>query len=276
MAWEVDFFNIRFDVEYFTNPFIKNTSNANVIRELLTNCNAFPLGDFKHLPLQDIRVLRLRDYKLTTDLVHLFELIPKMPSLEYLDLQNSRPCQDDSGFLKVLQQLSHSNVTTLDIKDTGFCLMLRKSNSHRGDYISALKSLIHPSSGRLQELRAGDAIAFGDEDDDVCDTLASLLCPPTSLSTLRLGNDHLTKLSPAGQSLVIKIVKHNKTLQFLRVEAYVEENDYFLSAIADALQENTTLERVEVNSRLVWMNLGATLRLGQEVIDQTAVHGSFC
>ena len=267
MAWDVSFPSSTSsdDVEYFTNPFMKNTSNANVIRELHSTNNFFPLGDFKHLPLQEIRFLHLIYSELTiTDLVHLSELIPKMPSLECLNLW-STPCQDDYGFLKVLQQLSHSNVTSLNVKGTGFCLMLRKSNSHRGEYISAMKSLIHPSSGRLQELRAGDEFVFGYEDDGVCGTLASLLCPPSSLRALHLGSDWY-RLGPAGQSLAIKIVKHNKTLQFLRIELYIEEEDYFLSDIADALQENTTLERVEVeceddisrelralDSRLVWI-----------------------
>ena len=73
-----------------------------------------------------------------------------------------------------------------------------------------------------------------------------------------------------GQSLVFKIVKHNRTLQHLVLDLRInaQEMDRYLSAIADALQENATLQRVEVRSRrdisqhrafsldrrLVWIN----------------------
>ena len=159
MAWEV--VCISSPVEYFTKPFMKNTPSANVIKLIFfEGCNALQLYDFKHLPLQEVGVLQLLGCHLTnTDLIHLSELIPNMPSLEVLGLSSNQFTPQDDGFLKVLQQLSHSNVTTLNIRNTGFCSLLQSNSRH--DYISALESLIDPSSGRLQELTAGD-----DDDDD--------------------------------------------------------------------------------------------------------------
>ena len=242
--------------EYFTKPFMKNTPSANVIKKIdFTGCSALQLCDFKHLPLQEVRVLNFCSCHLTdTDLIHLSELLLNMPSLEDLNLSGNQFTPQDDGFLKVLQQLSHSNVTTLSIRETGFCSLLQ-SNSH-GDYISALKSLIDPSSGRLQELAAGDCY-----DDD--GTLSCLLSPPSSLRTLHLhypnlcfshfeDNTCLTTLcindwkwSDLQLSAVVKIVKHNKTLLYMKLKRM---EDLVLGAIADALQENTTLQEFEVAS----------------------------
>ena len=243
--------------EYFTKPFMKNTPCANVIKKIyFRSCGALQICDFKHLPLQGVRVLHLQYCRLTnTDLIHLSELILNMPSLEVFELNDQFTPQDD-GFLKVLQQLSHSNVTTLDIRDTG-CLL---QSSSRCDYISALKSLIDPSSGRLQELTAGDR---GDDG-----TLASLLSSPSSLRTLHLYKPNLCvshfedntclttlcinieKWSDLQLPAVVKIVKHNKTLLYMKLRYFgaleLNKQDPVLGAIADALQGNTTLQEFKV------------------------------
>ena len=267
--------------EYFTKPFMKNTPSANVIKKInFWACFALQLCDFKHLPLQEVRVLQLKDCHLTnTDLIQLSELILNMPFLEDLKLRYGA---FTPGFLKVLQQLSNSNVTTLNICDTGFCSLLQSNSRH--DYISALKSLIDPSSGRLQELTAGD----GDGDDG---TLASLLSPPSSLRTLCLwkpnlcfshfeDNTCLTTLcidvmwwSDLQLPAVVKIVKHNKTLLYMKLRMFaaldLDERDPVLGAIADALRGNTTLQEFKVayghdlsqhkaftlDRRLVWTKL---------------------
>ena len=195
-----------------------------------------------------------------TDLTHLFELIPNMPSLEVFDLSYNQFTRHDDDFLKVLQQLSHSNVTTLKISGAGFCCLMQSNSRH--DYISALKSLIDPSSGRLQELTAGDD---GDYDDG---TLASLLSPPSSLRTLHLwapnlcfshfeDNTCLTTLcievthwSDLQLPAVVKIVKHNKTLLYMKLMSFQdypipeteEHYDHVVSAIAAALQGNRSLK----------------------------------
>ena len=263
MALEVEC--ISSPAEYFTKPFMKNTPSANVIKKIyFGSCDALQICDFKHLPLQEVRVLQFYRCHLTnTDSIHLSELLLNMPSLEDLDLSANQFTPQDDGFLKVLQQLSHSNVTTLNIcADTGFCRLLQSNSRH--DYISALKSLIDPSSGRLQELTVG---GYGDDDDG---TLASLLSLPSSLRTLHLyypnlcfshfeDNTCLTTLcievmqwSDSQLPAVVKIVKHNKTLLYMKLRIVcvlqLDKPDPVLGAIADALQENTTLQEFEVAS----------------------------
>ena len=75
-----------------------------------------------------------------------------MTNLEKLDIQRN-PCTEGGvdGLLKVLQQLSYSNVSKLNIKDTGYCKLL-----HVTDHYSIMTQLIDPSSGKLKELDAGD------------------------------------------------------------------------------------------------------------------------
>ena len=64
--------------------------------------------------------------------------------------------------------------------ETGVCRLL-KDSPH--DYYSAIKALICPPSGRLEELRVCD----GDGEDD---TLAGLVSGPSSLKTLELMCDY--------------------------------------------------------------------------------------
>ena len=261
MAWEVDCKSSP--AEYFIKPFMMNAPSPNVIKLInFWECRALQLCDFKHLPLQEVRVLELQYCHLTnTDLIHLSELIPNMPSLEVFGLSYNQFTPQDDGFLMVLQQLSHSNVTTLKIRSTGFCSLLQSNSRH--DYISALKSLIDPSSGRLQELTAGD---YGDGNGG----LASLLSPPSSLRTLYLWAPNLcfshfedntclttlsidvSKWSNLQLPAVVKIVKHNKTLLYMKLGMFgshlLDKPDPVLRAIADALQENTTLQEFKVAS----------------------------
>ena len=186
MAWEVTFsyepvytteeLGDGNRIECFTKPFTINPPSVGTIRYL--EIDSFPrtlhLCDFKYLPLQETTVLRLIGCNLTnTNLILLSELIQNMPSLEELDLHFNKFTNQGDGFLRVLQQLSHTNVTTLNVESTGFYRLFQSTH----DYHSALKSLINPSSGRLLELRAGS---------DYDGTLASLLSPPSSLRTLHL------------------------------------------------------------------------------------------
>ena len=257
MAWEITCCSSQ--VEYFTKPFMKNPHSANVIKKLHFRCSTFQLCEFKHLPLQEVSVLHLVDFHDSSASVHssthISELISNMPSLEDLGLDGYRFAHESDGFLKVLQQLSHSNVTTLNIKHTA---ILKESNS-RHDYISALKSLIDPSLGKLKELGVGDG--FNDDG-----TLACLLSAPFSLRKLYLhlpnlslshfeDNSCLTTLGVTvwsdHQKYPVKIVKHNKTLQYMKLGIYLNADpDAYdppiLSAMADALKENSTLQKIEV------------------------------
>ena len=263
VIWEVSIFgDDSKSIEYFTKPFmIKNLPRVGVIEKLQLHNVRPQLCEFKHLPLQEIRVLKLICCELTnTDLIHLSGILPNMLTLEDLDLGwNAIPPQDD-GFLKVLQQLSLSNVTTLNVDNTGFCRLFQSNSPHIIGYISALKSLVNLSSGRLQKLAAH--VAHNKSDD--YGTLTSLLSPPSTLKRLSLPclrllfedntcSLHATAWDSSQQSLVLKIVKYNTTLQHLTLkldmDMHAQIKDNFMSAIADVLQENTTLQRVEVTCR---------------------------
>ena len=249
MTWKVNFANCS--SEYFTKPFMINNSPSVGVIEKLSFSNVRPqLCEFKHLPLQEIRILQLSFCELTnTDLLHLSELITNMPSLEELNLSDNNFTPQDDGLLKVLQQLSHSNVTTLNVEYTEFHRLFQSNSTH--DYLSALKSLINPSSGRLLKLSAEDVVS-----DEISDGTFESLLFPSSLRRVKsnyvdVKDNTCTlhvkpRLSP---DLATKIVKHI-TFQHLIIRPVwndkAQEEDHLLSAIADALQENTTLQRVDV------------------------------
>ena len=262
MTWKV-YFSTDGDVvsaEYFTKPFmINNSPSVGFIEELSFSLVRPQLCEFKHLPLQEIRVLDLSFCELTnTDLLHLSELITNMPSLEELDLSWNMFTPQDDGLLKVMQQLSHSNVTTLRVDYTWFYRFFQSNSTH--DYCSALKSLINPSSGRLLELSAHDK-----DSEELGDGTFESLLFPSSLRTV-ISNyvdvkDNICTLCVdpwLSPDLATKIVKYitfqhlilDVSLFVLREE--VQEEDHLMSAIADALQENTALQRVDVDIYSNW------------------------
>lgn len=110
--------------------------------------------------IRSITALHLVSCNLTnTDMVHLSELIPRMTCLKLLDVSgNHFLSRHNGGLLKVLQQLYHSSVTTLDIVNSGFPRTLPY------DIYSALKDLIEPSSGRLEELCIGDVLGHNNDE----------------------------------------------------------------------------------------------------------------
>ena len=140
--------------------------------------------------------------------------------------------------LKILQQLVHNNVTTLNIANSHFCYYMMHSHH---DFYSALKVLICPSSGKLEKLCIGCGY-FGD---DCSDRLACLVSGPSSLKSLSLvfhssfashvpylrNNTCLTTLHlkfPHGYSkedeispAIAEIVEHNKTLQHLELSRVI-------------------------------------------------------
>ena len=261
MTWKVNIISdgIFPSIEYFTKPFmINNLPSVGVIEKLSFLAVRPQLCEFKHLPLQEIRVLELSWCLLTnTDLLHLSELITNMPSLEKLNLRGNEFTPQDDGLLKVLQQLSHSNVTTLTVNNTEFYRLFQSNSTH--DYLSALKRLINPSSGRLLELNAEDE----DSEDRGDGTFESLLFP-SSLRTvtsiyvdvkdntctlylrLWLSPDLATKIIKHIRFQHIRFQKSALDALYMNIEGTLEE-DNLLSAIADALQENTTLQRVDVD-----------------------------
>ena len=254
VSWSVDMNN-------HSTPFAcglkRKTPSVGVIRWLRIfecGCNVGELSTAL-LPPHLLTSLTLSGCALTNaDLIHLSELIPHMTCLKKLDIGiNDVTDGDQDGLLKILQQLSHSNVTTLNINNTGFCRLLRDSPH---DYYSALKQLVCPSSGKLEELQVGyhddDDDNSDDDDDDDDDRLASLVSAPSSLKSLRLyhnilsghvsylkNNTCLTKLTLwyhdwSGQAPhIAQILEHNKTLQYL--ELYLVNDD--LNTIVNELPE---------------------------------------
>ena len=238
----------------------RKTPSVGVIRELFFDwcpCNVGELSTAL-LPPHLLTSLTLCDCSLTNaDLIHLSEFIPHMTCLKTLDITgNDVTCGDQDGLLKTLQQLSHSNVTTLGITCTGFCILLRYSPH---DYYSSLKQLVCPSSGKLEELRVGDI----DDDDDDDSRLASLVSAPSSLKSLLLWD---TSLSEHVSSLknntclsklalwygdwsrqaphIAQILEHNKTLQHLQLKWLSKHDIDDVRTIVRALPGNNTLQSI--------------------------------
>ena len=211
--------------------------------------------DVRALPLNDLIVLELDGLSLTdADLIPLSEHIPHMTNLNELVIKENQVPKD--GLLKILQQLSHSNVTTLDITGTGVCSSL-KDSPH--DYYSAIKALICPPSGRLEELHVGDEEGGGD------DTLAGLVSGPSSLKTLVLYSPNLsphvpylvnntclttlhikTAVTVDNIRHIVTIVEHNKTLQHLVFGSCSVHDIDPLRTLVGALSSNDTLKSIIV------------------------------
>ena len=242
----------EFVTRRFMQPFENKQTGANIIKKLNIGCFEVKLQNFKHLPLHGITELSLKEcYISNTDLIHLSECIPILASLKILDLHGIDIDEDLDGFLMVLQKLSHINLTTLYIYDTGLCRLLQSDFRHESAL--ALKSLIDSSNGGLQKLEAGDS----EYDDD--GTLASLLSCPSSLRVLRLHSYNLSlshfedttlttlqlgfwKARDDFERIMVKIVENNKTLQQIFANVGEKRPVFVATAIANALLEG----------RLVW------------------------
>ena len=258
VPWSVEIWN-------YLTPFLcglkTNAPSVGVIQQLHLDSCAYVYVDVRELPLNDLIVLKLANPHLTdADLISLSEHIPHMTHLKELHISYQKK-DIQGGLLKILQQLSHSNVTTLDITGTGVCRLLKDSPHN---YYSAIKALICPPSGRLEELRVGED---EDHDNDDDDTLAGLVSGPSSLKTLELSsvalsphvpylmnNTCLTTLRIRGiignisdMSDVITIVEHNKKLQHLELGETCAQDIDSLRALVDALSNNNTLKSISVD-----------------------------
>ena len=241
-----------------------------MIEELHIEGCSINMDDLHSYPLHGIKSLRLLDCKLkNSDMVHLSKIIPIMTNLEELDIFDN-PCTEggEDGLLKVLQQLSYSNVTRLNIRETGYCELL-----HVTDYYSVMTQLIDPSSGKLEELYVGD---LNSNDSQL---LIDLISPLSSLKILELHSSFVDSLSgletntcltsleiyvssfPPPCDDIVKVLKQNKALQYLKIsffelfedikDEYPEEifednkirvNITELRDIVEALNENSTLQ----------------------------------
>ena len=235
-----------------------NTPSVGVIQQLhLDGCLDF---DARELPLNDLIVLRLVDFTTSltdAELISLSEHIPHMNHLKDLSINliEMKYQLHTEGLLKVLQQLIHSNVTALDITGTRACRLMYFPH----DYYSAIKALICPPSGRLEELHIND-----DSDDDL---LAGLVSGPSSLKTLELNrlnlimhkpylmnNTCLTTLRIESAIMfstydilqLARIVEHNKTLQHLEFCTYSVKHIDFLRTLVGAVSSNNTLKSIRL------------------------------
>jgi hypothetical protein len=197
-------------------------------------------------------------------MIHLSELIPHLTSLKELNFTHKTVTgEQQDGLLKVLQQLYHSNVTSLDIRRTGVVELLDSTH----DYMSALRYLIHPSSGKLEHLGVGD-VGFTGED-----KLADLLSAPSSLKSLSLltysiqqhavylkSNTNFTTLELHLRSsgllskfeipAVIDIVNCNRTLKVLVLDSINAKGEgwiYPLLPLISAIHKNNTLQRINIH-----------------------------
>ena len=124
----------------FMCSFKTNAPSVGVIQQF--HLNTCQIVDIRELPLNDLVVLKL-EY-LIADLISLSEHIPHMSHLKELSISHfQKNCVQfyEDGLLEILQQLSHSNVTILDITETGVDRLL-KDSPH--DYYSVIKTLICP------------------------------------------------------------------------------------------------------------------------------------
>ena len=237
-----------------------NAPSVGVIQQL--HLHDSPDFDVRKLPLNDLSVFHLENLSLTdADLISLSEHVPNMSHLKELSIRDLKEYVQlhEDGLLKILQQLSHSNVTTLDISGTGVCRLL-KDSPH--DYYSAIKALICPPSGRLEELHVGDI--RGDED-----TLAGLVSGPSSLKTLKFENDispyvpylmnntclttlHISQFFDVSVDDIphmVTIVEHNKTLQHLEFGTCFVDDIDSLRTLVGALSSNNTLKSIGIGIR---------------------------
>ena len=249
-------------VTAFTCGLNMKTPSAGVIQLLTYHCQV----NISELQPHLLHVTSLTLCNVNVDLIQLSEAIPHMTCLKKLDISCKELHERDpnsNGFVQTLQQLSHSNVTTLDITNTSLL-----GYSAFAEYYSALKQLICPSSGKLEELSITIA-ELSTIDPSLHERLASLVCGPSSLKSLGLlyddssplhhliNNTSLLKLKLFFAKLasetfseqvphIVQILERNKTLQHLELDNYIQ-NIEDMRTINSALPENNTLQKIVVD-----------------------------
>lgn len=184
------------------------------------------------------------------------------PSTELLDIYANpagKEQDEQDGLLKVLQQLIHSNVTSLNVVETGFTNLVLQSPQ---DYYSALSGLMDPIDGNLQEFCYGNSLISGESD------VLYLLLKHSSVKHLLIfgssihleSNTCLTKLTiivdsdlswltPDRLPNIIKVIKYNKMLQHLVLATFdltESEGIGVVRDIVNALCVNNTLSSVRL------------------------------
>ncbi len=132
-----------------------------------------------------------------SSLAHLVELIPLMTNLQRLHVSD----EGNSYWIKVLHQLSMTNVCNLEFGEIPDDL----APNLYDDYCSALRRLIHPCTGKLEEL-----VIWTRTCDD---KLMRVLSDESSLKSLGLYLDTF----PGSDSFLITYFKHNTCLNKLKI-----------------------------------------------------------
>ena len=258
VSWDV---KLRGNVHHsFTCGLQTNTPSVGVIEKLVISQCPVRFTELKSNPICKVNELVLTHCQLTNaDMVGLSKLIPKLTHLKTLFISgNCLTGGEQDGLLKVLHQLHHSNVTWLDISRTGLGELLNSPH----DYSSAIKCLIHPSSGKLEYLRIGEI-----EDSHVDNSLVALLSAPSSLqflslctSCLSLYVEHLKNtrldalelchLDLTSQVLyLVDVVTHNRTLHTISLYNLLltEQNIDAVRPLLSAIHGNKTLQRIDLH-----------------------------
>ena len=259
----------------FTCGLNMKTPSAGVLQQL--QIYLYPVN-ISELQAHLLHVTSLGVHHADVDLVQLSEFIPHMTCLKKLDIISidKRRGHNPNGFIQTLQQLFHSNVTSLNIIDTSLL-----GYSAFAEYYSALKQLICPSSGKLEELSIS-IVELSTTDPSLQERLASLVCGSSSLKSLELMYDdssplhHLinntgllklklifTKLASETFSeqvpRIVQILEHNKTLQHLELDNDMNIED--MRTINSALPGNNTLQKIVVDFRTDHLKLSLDPRI---------------
>jgi hypothetical protein len=252
--WDVEFSDEYYDGHYsFICGLNTNVPSAGVINRLHMHGNVV-ISDLKSNHLIGTTSLEFSGYLSNANMVHLSELIPHLTSLKKLYITHIEITGEErvGGWLNVLR---NSNVTSLDIG----------LDQYSRDYISALRCLIHPSSGKLEHLGVGYMSRKTTDED----TLVDLLSAPSSLKSLHLAtesisshavylksNANLTTLKLASEipedqiPALIDIVNCNTTLKVLVLKQFYFSADSKgwinpLRSLVSALHNNNTLQRID-------------------------------
>ena len=190
----------------------------------------------------------------------LAEVIPHFTNLQKLNIDRTRAYSEEGEdlFLKFLQQLSDSQVTSLSVVNTGIEHYLTRDPAA----LPAFQALMNPPSGKLQALSIGDSFGVDSQIVSLVSSSSSLrhlsmTYPRDNFSSLACFNpcNQLSKLTLALKDRrdacsktcfvpgVVKILQNSKALKHLQLKDFNFSEDHCaLKDVATALKENTTLE----------------------------------
>ena len=242
----------------FTCGVQTNTPSVGVIKSMhIVNCPV-RFTELKSNPINQINNLLLFNCQLTNaGMVFLSDLIPQLTCLRALHIPlNHATDGQQEGLLKLLHQLYHSNVTHLDISNTGLGELFYSPH----DYFSAIKRLI---DRKVEYLDVGEL-----KDGRIDNALVDLLSAPSSLKNLFLftsslslhvehlkNNSQLLKLRLYHFDMIpqvpylVEIISHNKTIRDFTFFNFLltEQNIDAVRPLVSAIHGNRTLKRIELH-----------------------------